>query len=168
MHWKWNWTSWSFKSLCNKIDDSVYQHGERRLGPLGESSKSSGMDVVLWPSWMHSCLSRATIPFTLSSQLLQVKLTLPLGSRNKELQAEPSSTFHPLATLVISKVGTRHKVGKSRPTSSFLNFSLESPGSRAGKDHRISLLWLRSLRWGRFNTWPGNFRMLKAQPKLIN
>ena len=33
------------------------------------------------------------------------------------------------------------------------------------KDPALSLLWLRSLLWYRFDAWPRNFCMLQAQPK---
>ena len=35
------------------------------------------------------------------------------------------------------------------------------------KDLVLSLLWLGSLLWLAFGTWPGNFHMLRAQPKKI-
>ena len=33
------------------------------------------------------------------------------------------------------------------------------------KDLVVSLQWLRSLLWCRFDPWPGNFHMLLVQPK---
>ena len=36
---------------------------------------------------------------------------------------------------------------------------IELPGSLAVKDLALSLLWLESLLWHRFNPWPGNFYM---------
>ena len=34
------------------------------------------------------------------------------------------------------------------------------------KDPALSLLWLGSLLWHRFNPWPGNFCMLRARLKI--
>ena len=33
------------------------------------------------------------------------------------------------------------------------------------KDLALPLLWLRSLLWHRFGSWPGNVHMLQARPK---
>ena len=44
----------------------------------------------------------------------------------------------------------------------------EFPGSPAGKDPVLSLLWLRSLLWFRFDPWPGNFPTSQAWPKKKN
>ena len=33
------------------------------------------------------------------------------------------------------------------------------------KDPVLSLQWLRSLLWRGFNPWPGNFHMLRVQPR---
>ena len=35
------------------------------------------------------------------------------------------------------------------------------------KDLALSLLWLRPLKWCRFDPWPGNFYMPWAPPKII-
>ena len=37
----------------------------------------------------------------------------------------------------------------------------------AAKDLALSLQWLQSLLWSRFDPWPGNFHMLQVQPEKI-
>ena len=46
-----------------------------------------------------------------------------------------------------------------------VNAFLEFVGALAVKDLVLSLLWLGSLLWCRFDPWPGNFCMQRAQPK---
>ena len=41
----------------------------------------------------------------------------------------------------------------------------EFPGSLEAEDPVLSLLWIRSLLWPRFNPWQRNFCMLQAWPK---
>ena len=36
----------------------------------------------------------------------------------------------------------------------------------SSKDPALSLLWFGSLLWCNFDPWPGNFCMLRAQPKI--
>ena len=42
---------------------------------------------------------------------------------------------------------------------------LEFPGGRVVKDPALSLLWLGSLLWCRFNPWPGNFHVPQVPQK---
>ena len=46
--------------------------------------------------------------------------------------------------------------------------SREFPGGLAVKDPVLSQLRLRSLLWGSFDPWPGNFYMPRAWPKKQN
>ena len=39
----------------------------------------------------------------------------------------------------------------------------EFPGGLVAKDSALSLLWIRSLLWRGFNSWPGSFCMLQMQ-----
>ena len=50
--------------------------------------------------------------------------------------------------------------------SSFVKVIVEEfPGGLVVKDLALSLLWLRSPLWHRFDPWPGKFHILSGQPK---